>query len=154
MREEKQKTIDGIGYTFFRHMPKSSFKLFNRLMKIIAPTIAAGVGESTSFKDAYDKDINLADAVKVLCQRMDEQEIDNIVGIILSKVMHNGSNEKSVKAAGNCRDNFDAAFINQSVVHIYKVILQALKVEYDTFFVEGAGIGTIVDKAKDLIREQ
>jgi hypothetical protein len=153
MREEKQKTIEGIGYTFFRHMPKSSFKLFNRLMKIIAPTIAAGVGESASFKDAYDKDINLADAVKVLCSRMDEQEIDDIVGIILSKVTHNGSTEKSIKGAGNCRDNFDAAFMGQSVVHIYKVILQALKVEYDTFFGEGVGIGAIVEKAKGMIRE-
>jgi hypothetical protein len=150
-REAVSKTIDGIKYTFGRHMPRNSLKLFNRIMKIIAPTIAAGVGES-SFSNALDKDIDIAGAVNTLCMHTDEPEIETIFNIILGEVIHNGNSEK--KGLGNCRDNYDAVFLESSIPHVYKVIFAALEVEYNNFFGKGVSLDAIVKQAKDLIPEK
>lgn len=150
-REPVQKDIDGTKYTFGRHLPKVSFKLFNRLIKIIAPTIAAGIGE-TSFSDVLDKDIDLSNAVNVLCERMDEPEIECIINIILGEVIHNGNS--TGRGLGNCRDNYDAVFMDANIPHVYKVIFMALSVEYDSFFGEGVDLGAMIKKAKDMIPEK
>lgn len=147
-REPVQENIDGVKYTFGRHMPKNSLKLFNRIMKIIAPTIAAGVGE-TSFSDAIDKNFDISGAINILCSRMDEPEVEAIFDIILGEILHNGGGDK--KGLGNCRDNYDAVFLETGIAHVYKVILAGLEVEYQNFFGKGVDLGAMWNKAKDLI---
>jgi hypothetical protein len=150
-REPIQKDIDGVKYTFGRHMPKNSLKLFNRILKIVAPSIAAGIGE-TSFSDILDNDIDLSGAVNALCLRMDEPEIEAIFNIVLGEIVHNGNGE--VKGLGNCKINYDAVFMDTGIAHVYKVIYTALSVEYDNFFGQGVSLDAIIKQAKDLIPEK
>jgi hypothetical protein len=150
-RETIKKTIDGVKYTFGRHLPKSSLRLFNRIMKIIAPTIASGIGDS-SFSNVLDQDIDIAGAVNTLCLRTDEPEIEAIFDIILGEVLHNGKSGQ--EGLGNCRDNYDAVFLEASIPHVYKVIYKALEVEYSNFFGEGVDLGAMLKRAKDLIPEK
>ncbi len=150
-REPVQKDIDSVKYIFGRHKPKNSLKLFNRILKIVAPTIAAGIGES-SFSEALDSDIDIAGAVNALCSRMDEPEIESIFDSILGEVIHNGNSE--VKGIGNCKTNYDAVFIDATIPHVYKVIFTALTVEYGNFFDQGGNLAAILKQAKDLIPEK
>jgi hypothetical protein len=154
-REPIQKIIDGVKYTFGRHMPKTSRRLFNRIMKIIAPTIASSV-EKESINDLIweglkdtDFTIDCASGVKVLCSLTDEPEVEAIFDIILGEVIHNGNSDQ--KPMGNCRDNYDAVFLDASIPHVYKVVFAALEVEYQNFFGKGVDLGAMWDKAKDLI---
>lgn len=157
-REAVQKDIEGVKYTFGRHMPKNSRKLFSRLMKIVAPTIAASV-EKESINDLLyegsknaDFVIDIASGINVLCSRMDEPEVEVLLDLILGEVVHNGNSDQ--KPMGNCRDNYDAVFLEASIPHVFKVIYSALEVEYQNFFGKGVDLGAMWDKAKGLIPEK
>jgi hypothetical protein len=124
-------------------------------MKIIAPVTVASVEKESIndllYGDKKDPDfiIDLSSGVNVLCSRADEEEIEIIIDAILGEVIHNGKGDK--KGAGNCRDNYDAVFLEASIPHVYKVIYTALGVEYSNFFGEGVSLDAIIKQAKDLI---
>lgn len=154
-REPAQKEIDGIRYTFGRHRPKDSLKLFNRILKIAAPAITAAIDKKSINDLIYDgsKDtdveIDLAGAITTLCSITDEPEVEEILDKILDQVLHNG--DGTIKGMGNCRENYDAVFMDTGVLHVYKVVGTALGVEYDNFFGKGANLGAMLKKARDMI---
>lgn len=159
-REPVQKDIDGVKYTFGRHLPEASLKLFNRIMRIVGPSMAVGIDkESVSILiekglDSKTKDIKLdiGSAVKVLCNHADEPEVEAIFSIILGEVIHNGNGTQ--KGLGNCQDNYNAVFMESGIYHVYKIIFAALGVEYNNFFGEGVSLDAIIKQAKDLIPEK
>ena len=152
-REPVQKEVEGVKYTFGRHTPKKSRKLFNRILKIIAPTLSAGIGITSlqGLDKILDKDIDIPSAISTLCERMDEPEIEAILDTVLGEVIHNGNGD--IKGLGNCRDNYDAVFLDIPVLHVYKVFGEALLVEYDNFFGEGAGLREVIEKEKSKITD-
>lgn len=159
-RETVEKVIDGIKYTFGRHTPKKSRKLFNRIIKIIGPSLTAAIEKESVNKlireglDAKLSDINIdiGNACKVLFDYAEESELDEIFDILLNEVIHNGDGTQ--KGIGNCRDNYNAIFMDTGIAHVYKVIYMAMEVEYQNFFGKGASLGAMKEKIKDLIPEK
>jgi len=153
-REPVQETIDEIKYTFGRHTPKNSRRIFSRILKIVAPSLAAGVGKTSlrSIDELLDQKIDLGSAVTMLCSRMDEKEVEEIIDNLFDQILHNGNSDQ--KGLGNCKKNYDAIFADTGIAHVFKVIKQALFVEYDNFFGEGVSLQERLNAAKDMTPEK
>lgn len=129
MREPVDKVIDGETYTFCQLPPKKSLKLLTRLLRIIGPTVGAamegiGAGNLGNVAALIGADIDLSVIVTALCDRLDENEVEAIIDTLLSQVIHNGQGEVSKK--------FDALFGGR-LPHLFKVVGEALRVEYGDF---------------------
>lgn len=131
MREPVKKVIDGEQYTFCQLPPKKSLKLLTRILKIIGAPIGAaigtwdGAGPAEDVENILDREIDLGAVVRQLCDRLDENDVEYIVDMLLSQVLHAGKGEVSKV--------FDEHFGGR-LTHLFKVIFAALEVEYADFF--------------------
>ncbi len=154
-RKEVQKVIDEVKYTFYRHLPDESLVLFNRLVRIIAPTTVSSVDKETindllwGDTEKEDFTVDLVSGINALCLRLNEKEVKRVFDSVLGKAVHNGKSGE--KGKGNCRDNYNAVFIDASIPHVYKVVYAALEVEYADFFGDGVDLGAMVGQVRDLI---
>ena len=128
MRNPVEVMIDGEEYTFCQLPPKRSLKLMTRIIKIVGAPLGAALNGTKSgqvdLKAVMEADIDLSLIVTALCDRLDENEVEAIIDELLSQVIHVGSGEVSKK--------FDAHFAGR-LPHLFKVVGQALKVEYGDF---------------------
>lgn len=81
--EAHSSTIDGVEYSVYMLPPRESLKILMKLMKILAPSMAAMAdGSDGDVKTILDQQISkgmLANAAGELCSRIDEDEIMKIV---------------------------------------------------------------------------
>jgi hypothetical protein len=128
MRSPVEVKIDGEQYTFFQMPPKRSLKLMTRIIRIIGAPLGAALNGIKSgqvdIKSVMDADLDFAMIVTALCDRLEENEVEAIVDELLSQVLHSGRGEVSKR--------FDALFAGR-LPHLFKVLAQALKVEYGDF---------------------
>ncbi len=128
MRNPVEVKIDGEQYTFCQMPPKRSLKLMTRIIRIIgAPLGAAFNGIKAGGADigsVMDSDIDVSMIVAALCDRLDENEVEAIVDELLCQVLHAGRGEVSKQ--------FDVIFAGR-LPHLFKVLAQAVKVEYGDF---------------------
>jgi len=124
MREPVKKVIDGEQYTFCQLPPKQSLKLLTRILKIIGPALG-GVVSGGNVESILELDIDLGMIVSQLCNRLDENDIEYIVDMLLSQVLHSGK--------GDLSRVFDEHFGGR-LPHLFKVVAAALEVEYGDFF--------------------
>ena len=143
MREPVEKIIDGERYTFCQLPPKRSLKLMMRILRIVGPTLGVAVdgvkgsvtGAGVDVQSLMAADIDLARIVAVLCERLDQNEVEAIVDDLLSQTIHAGQGEVSRK--------FDALFGGR-LPHLFKVVYAALLVEYSDFLAAGPVLGAFL----------
>jgi hypothetical protein len=142
MRNPLEVKIDGEQYTFCQLPPKRSLKLMTRIIRIVgAPLGAAFNGIKNSGADiqaVMTSDIDLSVIVAALCDRLEENEVEAIVDELLSQVLHAGQGEVSRK--------FDVLFAGR-LPHLFKVLAQALKVEYGDFLAAVPDLSAFLPKA-------
>ena len=142
MRNPVEVKIDGEQYTFCQLPPKRSLKLMTRIIRIVgAPLGAALDGIKSGQVDmatVLDADLNFSTIVAALCDRLEENEVEAIVDELLSQVLHAGQGEVSRK--------FDVLFAGR-LPHLFKVLAQALKVEYGDFLAAVPDLGAYLPKA-------
>ena len=123
MREPVKKVIGGEEYTFCQLPPKKSLKLLTRILKLIGPALGGAMSEDGDAKNIMDLDLGMV--VSQLCARLDENEIEYIIDMLLSQVLHSGK--------GNLAQVFDQHFAGR-LPHLFNVLGAALEVEYNDFF--------------------
>ncbi len=141
MREPVEKTIDGEQYTFCQLPPKKSLKLLTRIVRIIGAPLGAaldGIKGTGDVRTALETDINISMIVSALCDRLDENEVEAIVDTLLSQVIHAGQGEVSKR--------FDVLFSGR-LGHLFKVLAEALKVEYGDFLADMPDLSAFLPKA-------
>lgn len=141
MREPIEKTIDGEQYTFCQLPPKKSLKLLTRIVRIIGAPLGAamdGLKDAGDIRTALDADIDISMIVAALCDRLDENEVEAIVDTLLSQVIHAGQGEVSKR--------FDVLFGGR-LAHLFKVLAEALKVEYGDFLADMPDLSALLPKA-------
>jgi hypothetical protein len=124
MREPVRKVIDGEEYTFCQLPPKQSIRLLTRILKIIGPALGGAVSGG-NVQSILDLDIDPGMIVSNLCSRLDESDVEYVVDVLLSQVLHSGS--------GDISKVFDQHFAGR-LPHLFKVIGTALEVQYGDFF--------------------
>jgi len=135
MRTPVELTIDGEQYTFCQLPPKRSLKLLTRIMRIVGGPLGASFKGG---KPALDADIDLSVVVTALCDRLDENEVEAIVDELLSQVICAGRGEISRQ--------FDAHFAGR-LPHLFKVLGQAIRVEYGDFLAGLPDLGAVLARA-------
>lgn len=142
MRTPTEVMIDGEQYTFCQLPPKRSLKLMTRIIRIIGGPLGAALNGVRSgkadFNSILDADMDFSMIVTALCDRLDENEVEAIVDELLTQVLHSGTGEVSKK--------FDAHFAGR-LPHLFKVLAQALKVEYGDFLAGMPDLGAWLPKA-------
>ncbi len=142
MRNPVEVMIDGEEYTFCQLPPKRSLKLMTRIVKIVGAPLGAALNGTKSgqvdLKAVMEADIDLSLIVTALCDRLDENEVEAIIDELLSQVIHVGSGEVSKK--------FDAHFAGR-LPHLFKVVGQALKVEYGDFLAAVPDLSVLFPRA-------
>lgn len=142
MRNPVEMMIDGEQYTFCQLPPKRSLKLMTRIIKIVGAPLGAALNGAKSgqvdLKAVMEADIDLSMIVTALCDRLDENEVEAIVDELLSQVIHVGGGEVSKK--------FDAHFAGR-LPHLFKVVGQALKVEYGDFLAAVPDLSALLPRA-------
>jgi hypothetical protein len=142
MRNPVEVNIDGEQYTFCQLPPKRSLKLMTRIIRIIGGPLGAALnGVNTGRVDMamlMNADIDFSMIVTALCDRLDENEVEAIVDELLSQVLHAGTGEVSKK--------FDVHFAGR-LPHLFKMLAQALKVEYGDFLAGMPDLGAWLPKA-------
>ena len=137
-RKEEIREIDKEKYTFYRLPPRESLKVLTKITKILGGAAGKAVSSATSSKNLLDK-IDAGSIIGGIADRLDEDEVMQIVDTMLSTVVHTGEGEVS-KA-------FDTLFQGR-ITHLLKVLKVALEVEYQDFFGVESGLKNIITKAK------
>jgi hypothetical protein len=142
MRNPVEVMIDGQQYTFCQLPPKRSLKLMTRIIRIIGAPLGAALNNVKSgqvdIRAMMNADIDFSVIVSALCDRLDENEVESIVDELLSQVLHAGKGEVSKQ--------FDALFGGR-LPHLFKVLAQALKVEYGDFLAGMPDLSAFMPKA-------
>ena len=145
MKQPTEKTIDKDKYTFTRMTPSDSLKVLTRLAKLIAAPMGAVVGKAKAgdTQSILDKEIDFEKALYALADRVNEDDVLDLVKTMMKQVLHHGS--------GNIADAFDAHFMDddRGLGHMFKVFSAALEVEYGAFF--GVSLGGVKDLFKAAI---
>lgn len=143
-RELIQKTIDGKLYEFSQFNTTVSLRVLARLTKIVGEPIAIALGGAKKVDkksdDLADKDVTgevFGKAVKALVDRLDENEVVNLVKLLTSEQV----------LCDNSKIVFDDHFCGD-IGHLFKVIVGALEAQYGNFF--GGITQQISQMSKDL----
>ena len=124
MLELAEKSVDGIKYEFQQFGAKESLKTLMRLSKILGKPIAlalGSLGEKVDFSNV--KGDLLADAAQALTERLDQDEVLNLIQLLTAdKVLCEGK-----------KVSFDLHYQGR-LDHLFKVLGAALEVQYGNFF--------------------
>ena len=131
-----EKTIDGEIYTFHQMDPMTSVMVLTKILKMTGTSIGMTteqIGNVDNFMDAEVEDvvtkIDIGKIVAALCDRLNEDDIKQIIYTMISQVHHRGAGELS-----KC---FNVHFKGR-ISHLFKVVYAAMEVEYADFFGEGS----------------
>jgi len=142
-----KKEIDGAKFTFYYLIPRISTKLLIRLIKIIGPSFGKAFPDSdVKLKDIADIDIQIGPAVDALICRFDEDEVQDIIDILLATVLHEGQGNLGEEAARN-------ELFTGNLSFMFKVVGAALEVQYTDFFGGKLELKNIIQKTKEIIKE-
>lgn len=144
MRELVKKQIDGITYEFGMFTPRKSIRMLTRLARILGGPFSMMFGKSdgTPIMERDITDDALSGAIQSLVTRLDEQEVENIIIEFMEQV--NIIKKEGSAQSVNAKDAFDAHFMETGIAHLFKVLIESVKVQYSDFFVDGGGIAKFV----------
>ena len=132
-----RKTIDGETYVFTYLSPRKSLALLTEITKLIGPAIGSMCGGD---EEVEERDINMGDAARLLCERLDNDNVQSMINTLLSQVTHEGK--------GDVLKSFDIIFTGK-IKHLFKVVFASLEVQYADFF-DGKGV---IEGLKDLAKD-
>lgn len=121
-----RKEIDGETYVFSYLAPRRALSLLTAITKLIGPAIGAAYGGD----EVEEEDVNMGDAARLLCENLDDNNVQSMINTLLSQVTHEGK--------GDVLKSFDAIFTGK-IKHLFKVVFASLEVQYADFF-DGKGI--------------
>jgi len=142
-----EKTIDGETYLFFYLRPRISVSLLGRISKIIGPTLGAALPEKDiKISEIMDMDISIGNITKIFFDRLDCNEIQDLIDVLFTQVSHKGKGPLSQE------NTYDELFSGK-LKHLAKVVGISLEVQYGDFFGEKNVIEGLLDRAKqDIIK--
>jgi hypothetical protein len=145
-REETEKEIDGIKYTFCQLGAIKAHRLLLKLGKIVGPAIGAMANTGDGVKGLLGADIDLEDVLDSLFERADEATIDSIL-VTLGSQIHYAKTEDQKGGVLNTIDLIDLHFTGR-LPSMYKVMIAALGAQYGDFLEEGGIVENIKAKIK------
>lgn len=139
MRESKKVEVGGVSYLINPMNPLKANRIMVKLVKLLGPTIANLLmhlikGEKKNIKEAIDADLgdftkgNLDDVVKGiidLTARLDEDDVERMILQLLEP--------KFVIPDGKKYVNMETHFSEFGLFHMYKVVFEVLKVNFQDF---------------------
>lgn len=137
-RETVERDIDGEVYTFHQMDPMASVIILTKILKMTGTSLgkAADQVAKSGIDNLMDAEVqevvekmDMGSIVASLCERLDENDIRQIIITMLEQVTCKGKGEVS-----KC---FNVHFKGR-VSHLLKVVKVALEVEYADFFGEGS----------------
>jgi hypothetical protein len=135
--------IDNEKYIFYMLKPRISLSLLTKLIKIIGPGIGKAFPSSIKAKDILETDIDIGSLFHELSNKIDEKEVQEIIDILFSQVMHSGEGEL---LKGMAYDNLFSGRIK----HLLKVVLKALEVQYNDFLAGRDPLEALVEESKKM----
>ncbi|MCK5127628.1 MAG: hypothetical protein KAR42_15330 [candidate division Zixibacteria bacterium] len=129
MKENKTKTIDGQDFTFFQLNPFKANRLLIKLVKIAGPALGslANSKDVNGVQDLMDADIDAKGLLDSICEKLDEDEIEEMFKKLLSQVHCSEVGELSNES--HC----DTVFKGK-ISLMYKVVFAALEAQFGDFF--------------------
>lgn len=126
-QEPVTKTIDGKAYIFGRLPVRQSIKQLIKIMKIAGPAlgVAANSLDSGDLASIMEADFDYEKVITNLCDNLGEDAVEQITDIFMANILFNGN---------TLIDIFDAHFQELGLVHLGKVVMEAAKAEYGSFF--------------------
>jgi hypothetical protein len=134
-----EKTIGGEVYTFTYLPPRIALSLLAKIVKVIGPAIGMLADEKKEGNENIE-DFNIGNAAKMLCDRLDEDQIQTMINTLMSQITHKGH--------GDVLKKFDMIFTGR-IKHLFLVVKAALEVQYADFFDGKNVIEGLRDLAKD-----
>jgi len=137
-----EKIIDGETYLFFYLRPRNSVSLLGRISKIIGPTLGAALPEEDiKISDIMDVDISIGNITRVFFDRLDCNEIQEIIDVLFTQVSHKGKGPLS-------QDNTYDDLFSGKLKHLAKVVGASLEVQYGDFFGGKSVMEGLLERAK------
>lgn len=144
MRESQKKTIDGTEYEVTMLGAKDAKKTLLKILKVVAPTAAEGIGSVASLRELLgpDSKFGLAEAIRTFVDRVDEPTLIEVTEQLAGVTrVHLG------KEAPLLSDVYDVHFAG-SLFAESKWFAFALKAQYADFL---QGLGTIEELASRVL---
>lgn len=137
-RQPVEKCIDGENYRFMLMSPTTSLDMLTKLADVLGPTIsrvfASFDRKQENTADIMNLNVNtaiLGDAIALLCSRMHENKISEIIKVFTKNVISLGAT--GTKGSGQINDQvFDEHFQGR-LLHLMKVFICCLEVQYADF---------------------
>ncbi len=146
-REAVEKTIDEEVYIFHQMDPMTSVMILTKILKITGGSLGKAVDQvaKSGIDNLIEAEVgeiaekmDIGSIVASLCDRLDENDIRQIIITMLEQVTCKGKGEVS-----KC---FNVHFKGR-VSHLLKVVGAALEVEYADFFGEGSVVQGFLKQA-------
>lgn len=136
--EQKVHTVvvDGVTYEFYHISVRVLNKMIFRVLSMIGPAIA----QSMDKEMGKTKEEIVQSLVGLLNAKLDPDVLDTIMMELLSSTICVGK--------GRVVDKFDIIFTD--IGHLWKVVIEAGKYYFSSFFAEGSLLEKIMQKAKTL----
>lgn len=146
-RKAENREIDGEIFTITMLRPRLSLALLTKLFKIIGPPIGKAFPHEIKVKEILDAGINLGGAISELSNRMSDTELQSIIDILFTQVMHKGMGVLSNITA------YDELFSGR-MKFLFKVVTIALEVQYADFFEGEDALAVIIRKSKEIAAQE
>lgn len=133
-REPVEKIIDGEKYRFMLMKPTESLDMMTKLSDIFGPAISklfASFDKNDMDKTNVDTAL-LGDAIAVLCSRMNEGRVSSVVKVFTKEIISLGS--EGHKGSGQINDTVFEEHFQGRLLHLAKVFISCLEVQYADFF--------------------
>jgi hypothetical protein len=142
---EHTVTIDDKTYVFRHVSPRELTKVFVMVLGMLGQPMVDNLDNSKldmgSLKDAAKNGDMVKEIVKAITACMKPEVVDPILDTMFSQCTCIG--------IGNVKENFDIVF-NKRLIHMYKVLFEAVKYYYSDFLDEGLELVTKLIPAQTL----
>jgi len=127
MIESKEKIIEGAKYYVSQFPARRALKLQTRLVKLLAPSLFATLGSAKSMDilDVDLSDLSIGKAVEMLVNRLDENDLENLVLELLCMTRREG---KEITP-----QHFDMVYAG-NFNELFKALFFVLEVNFASFF--------------------
>ena len=126
-------------YTCHKINPFTANKLLLRLQKVVLPIIGSALGEGKSIGD-----VDVAAAVSMISERLDEATMDTIVlPMFAESKLYDVEKKRFIRASSD----IDVCFSVDTLIDFYELIFEVGKVQFASFF------GKLADRFGGLIAE-
>lgn len=133
--------IDGVTYEFYHLSIRLLNKLLFKVLKVVGPSIASNLDKELG----NSKEQVILSVVNLFQTSLDPDQIDSIIVELLSSTMCVGKGKITP-------DNFDVIFTD--IMHMWKVVIEAGKYYFASFFAQGSLLDKALQKVKGMEQKE